>query len=125
MIERKPAKPGSGEQTPDWTGQAEPKPLRPEATMHMDIRSRKIRGRLSREDQRRLGDILHRLYDEVVKEGVPDRFDKLLRQLDQPGRATTPQAAIELTADDMSRGPAPEPAVRATDRDEPHNEGSS
>jgi Anti-sigma factor NepR len=38
-------------------------------------------GRLSREDQRRLGDILQRVYDDVVKQGVPDRFRHLLEEL--------------------------------------------
>jgi hypothetical protein len=98
--------------------------------MHMDIRSRKTRGRLSREDQRRLGDILHRLYDEVVKEGVPSRFDKLLKQLDAPRgdeprqEETKPQGA-GLTADEASCAAAPEHVARATDREEPHDKGSS
>ena len=39
-------------------------------------------GRLSREDQRRLGDILQRVYDDVVRQGVPDRFKDLLGELD-------------------------------------------
>jgi len=39
-------------------------------------------GRLSREDQRRLGDILQRVYDDVVRQGVPDRFKDLLSELD-------------------------------------------
>lgn len=41
-------------------------------------------GRLTREDQRRLGDILQRVYDDVVRQGVPDRFKDLLEQLDSP-----------------------------------------
>jgi hypothetical protein len=39
-------------------------------------------GRLSREDQRRLGDILQRVYDDVVRQGVPDRFKELLGELE-------------------------------------------
>jgi hypothetical protein len=42
---------------------------------------RRAAGRLSREDQRRLGDILKRVYDDVVREGVPDRFKELLNEL--------------------------------------------
>jgi hypothetical protein len=42
----------------------------------------KTGGRLSREDQRRLGDILQRVYDDVVRQGVPDRFRNLLDELD-------------------------------------------
>src|SRR5262245_12469665 len=54
---------------------------RPEATMHTDAPVRKS-GRLSREDQRRLGDILKRVYDDVIRQGVPDRFKALLDELD-------------------------------------------
>jgi hypothetical protein len=32
--------------------------------------------RASREDQRRIGDILQRVYDEVLRQGVSDRFKK-------------------------------------------------
>src|SRR5262245_36525161 len=56
---------------------------RPEATMHTDATVRKS-GRLSREDQRRLGDILKRVYDDVIRQGVPDRFKTLLDELDVP-----------------------------------------
>ena len=49
--------------------------------MHTDAQVRKAGGRLSREDQRRLGDILQRVYDEVIRQGVPDRFRDLLNEL--------------------------------------------
>jgi Anti-sigma factor NepR len=52
--------------------------------MHSDAQTRKAGGRLSREDQRRLGDILQRVYDDVVRQGVPDRFKELLGELDGP-----------------------------------------
>jgi hypothetical protein len=58
-------------------------PLRSEATMHTDAQVRKPGGRLSREDQRRIGDILQRVYDEVLREGVPDRFKDLLGQFER------------------------------------------
>ena len=61
------------------------KAQRPEATMHTDAHARKAGGRLSREDQRRLGDILQRVYDDVIHQGVPDRFKDLLSELDQRG----------------------------------------
>jgi len=51
--------------------------------MQTDAPSRKPGGRLSRDDQRRLGDILQRVYDDVVKQGVPDRFKNLLQELDE------------------------------------------
>lgn len=47
-----------------------------------DGAARKSKGRLSREDQRKLGDLLKKVYDEVIHEGVPDRFTSLLNQLD-------------------------------------------
>ena len=52
--------------------------------MHTDAQVRKAGGRLSREDQRRIGDILQRVYDEVLRQGVPDRFKDLLEQFEQP-----------------------------------------
>ncbi len=39
------------------------------------------RGRLSRDVQSKLGETLHAMFDEIVKEGVPDRFSKLLEQI--------------------------------------------
>jgi hypothetical protein len=50
--------------------------------MHTDAPARKA-GRLSREDQRRLGEILKRVYDDVLRQGVPDRFKALLNEMDQ------------------------------------------
>jgi Anti-sigma factor NepR len=58
--------------------------LTSEATMHTDAQVRRPGGRLSREDQRRIGDILQRVYDEVLREGVPDRFKELLERFEQP-----------------------------------------
>jgi hypothetical protein len=49
--------------------------------MQTDAHIRKAGGRLSREDQRRLGDILQRLYDDVIRQGVPERFRDLLSEL--------------------------------------------
>ena len=61
--------------------------------MQMDAQARKSGGRLSREDQRRLGDILQRVYDDILRQGVPDRFRDLLNELDEHkevGNATMP-----------------------------------
>src|SRR2546427_10484084 len=82
--EEKAARPGFSGQAPGPSAFAAPKPPRPEATMHSDAQTRKAGGRLSREDQRRLGDILQRVYDDVVRQGVPDRFKDLLGELDGP-----------------------------------------
>ena len=65
----------------------EREPLEAEMTMHTEAATRRAAGRLSREDQRRLGDILKRVYDDVVGQGVPDRFKDLLTELDGPARS--------------------------------------
>lgn len=39
---------------------------------------------LNREIQAKIGQQLRAMFDEVVQEGVPDRFADLLRQLDTP-----------------------------------------
>lgn len=62
-------------------GDRERQAARPDQTMRMEFQTRKARGRLSREDQRRLGDVLQRVYDDVVRQGVPDRFKDLIDQL--------------------------------------------
>jgi len=60
--------------------------------MHTDVQVRRPRGRLSLEDQRRIGDMLQRVYDEVVRQGVPDRFKDLLDQFDHPKNVGEAQA---------------------------------
>lgn len=39
---------------------------------------------LGREIQAKIGQHLRTMYDEVVKEGVPEDLEKLLRELDKP-----------------------------------------
>ena len=41
-------------------------------------------GGLNAEIQSRIGHQLRAMYDEVVRQGVPDRFSELIRQLDVP-----------------------------------------
>ncbi|HTO64867.1 MAG TPA: NepR family anti-sigma factor [Bradyrhizobium sp.] len=48
-------------------------------------------GGLSAEIQSRIGHQLRAMYDDVVRQGVPDRFVDLVRKLDGP--ATTPKTA--------------------------------
>lgn len=91
--------------------------------MQTDAQVRKAGGRLSREDQRRLGDILQRVYDDVIRQGVPDRFKELLDELDAPGEKgggesskTAAQGAAE-----GARGAGSERLVEGL----PHNKGSS
>jgi hypothetical protein len=50
--------------------------------------SKKSPGRLSRTDQHRIGDLLQRVYDDVLGEGVPDRFKALLDKLEPSGSAS-------------------------------------
>lgn len=55
----------------------------------MDTRTGEATGRaeghLGREVQSKIGQQLRAMYDEVVREGVPDRFADLLRRLDSGG----------------------------------------
>jgi hypothetical protein len=87
--------------------------------MHTDIQGRRTRGRLTREDQRRLGDILQRVYDDVVKQGVPDRFVQLMDQLDQTkGTAKTGGTLSEGLRDSAGSGSA----VQARSNDKPKDQ---
>jgi hypothetical protein len=59
------------------------KPGRP-GSMLSDVNQRKPKGRLGRDVQSKIGQQLRAMYDNVVSEGVPDRFTDMLRQLDRP-----------------------------------------
>jgi len=76
--------PGAAKQQPVPAGKTE-NAAGPDKTMHTEVQTRRPRGRLSREDQRRLGDVLQRVYDDVVQQGVPDRFKTLIDQLGHGG----------------------------------------
>ena len=70
MTERKPV----GQQKPMETA---------------ETRNRKTNekpAKLSREVQARLGQQLRNLYDDVVNQGVPDRFTDLLNQINGDGK---------------------------------------
>ena len=58
------------------------KPGRPEP-MQTEVNQRKPRGRLGREVQNKIGQQLRAMYDDVVNDGVPDRFVDMLRKLDE------------------------------------------
>lgn len=60
--------------------------------MQTDLPQRKTKGRLGREVQSKIGQQLRSMYDNVVSEGVPDRFTEMLRQLDEQN-APQPQQA--------------------------------
>jgi len=51
--------------------------------MLTEVNQRKARGRLGRDVQSKIGQQLRAMYDNVVNEGVPDRFNEMLRQLDE------------------------------------------
>jgi hypothetical protein len=70
-------------QRPQGSGSAEQVPLRPKPMMQNEIQTRKRRGRLGRDVQTKLGKTLQAYFDDVVKEGVPDRFKDLLQQFDE------------------------------------------
>lgn len=58
-------------------------------------------GGLNAEIQARIGHQLRAMYDDVVKQGIPDRFADLLRQLDAP--AVPPESAAQGTAPKTGR----------------------
>jgi hypothetical protein len=45
----------------------------------------KTNPKLGRDIQAKIGQQLRALYDDVVNQGVPDRFNDLLSRLDKPG----------------------------------------
>lgn len=52
-------------------------------TMQTEVTQKKTRGRLGRDVQSKIGQQLRSMYDDVVSQGVPDRFSEMLRQLDE------------------------------------------
>ncbi len=55
-------------------------PLRSAPPMQNEMQTRKSRGRLSRETLGKLGKMLEVYYDDVRKQGTPEKFRELLRQ---------------------------------------------
>ena len=51
--------------------------------MQTEVNQRKPRGRLGRDVQSKIGQQLRAMYDDVVSEGVPDRFTEMLQRLDE------------------------------------------
>lgn len=52
-------------------------------SMQPDAMNQKNASGLNREIQAKIGQQLRAIYDDVVQEGVPDRFADLLKQLDK------------------------------------------
>jgi hypothetical protein len=63
------------------------KPSKPTKTAKkktgIQVMQRGEHARLSGEIQRRIGSQLRAMYDDVVDQGIPDRFTQLLSQLDK------------------------------------------
>ncbi len=53
-------------------------------SMNADIAEQQRSSGLGREIQHKIGQQLRAMYDDVVQEGVPDRFAELLKRLDKP-----------------------------------------
>lgn len=49
-----------------------------------ETRMKSSPARLGREIQNKIGQQLRSMYDDVVKEGVPEKFRDMLRQIDNP-----------------------------------------
>jgi Anti-sigma factor NepR len=60
------------------------------------------KGGLTPEIQSRIGHQLRAMYDDVVRQGVPDRFAELIKRLDAPGGAA--QAEHDGAAGDRNNG---------------------
>jgi hypothetical protein len=93
---------------------------------------RKAGGRLSREDQRRLGDILQRVYDDVIHQGVPDRFRNLLEELEGADGGQRASGGPDGASAHAEGGPAHARTQRGHDPDRvveaksfPQDKGSS
>ncbi|BAL79544.1 NepR family anti-sigma factor [Bradyrhizobium cosmicum] len=60
------------------------------------------KGGLTPEIQSRIGHQLRAMYDDVVRQGVPDRFAELIKKLDAPGGA--PQVETDGGSNDNNNG---------------------
>jgi anti-sigma factor NepR-like protein len=63
----------------------------------------KKQGGLNAEIQSRIGHQLRAMYDDVVRQGVPDRFAELIRKLDGPEAAAEAANTSEQTAKNDGR----------------------
>jgi hypothetical protein len=122
MKEQKSERPGLGREG-RFPSQAQGQPQRSGSMMQTDVQMRKSRGRLSRHVQNKLGETLHAMFDEIVKEGVPDRFSQLLEKING-GKPHGSHA--DDTGDQFSKsghleasGSETEPVVRARVTDRP------
>jgi hypothetical protein len=64
-----------------------------------DVKSGK-QGGLNAEIQSRIGHQLRAMYDDVVRQGVPDRFAELIRKLDASPAETTGDSTDQTAKND-------------------------
>ena len=62
---------------------ARPKPVKPGAKMNNSVALPDSNGTLGRDVQDVIGQQLRAMYDDLVNQAVPDRFTKLLQELDK------------------------------------------
>ena len=62
--------------------------LNTRGSVGQDMKEAKKQGGLNAEIQSRIGHQLRAMYDDVVRQGVPDRFVELIRKLDVPAPDT-------------------------------------
>lgn len=86
--------------------------------MQIEARSRKPHVRLNRHVQSKLGDALQAMYETIVQEGVPDRFAKLLAQIDGNRDVMAgPEPTTKLDGSEEPRNKSPAPvATQQADR---------
>jgi hypothetical protein len=70
------------------------KPGRP-GQMQTEVNQRRAKGRLGRDVQSKIGQQLRAMYDDVVSEGVPDRFAEVLRRLDEQKDQENQEKGVE------------------------------
>jgi dihydroxyacid dehydratase/phosphogluconate dehydratase len=63
----------------------------------------KKQGGLNAEIQSRIGHQLRAMYDDVVRQGVPDRFAELIKKLDGPEAAAQAAGQTDQTAKNDGR----------------------
>ena len=63
----------------------------PRSQMDVGSSSGKTDAKLGRDIQAKIGQQLRALYDDVVNQGVPDRFAELLNRLDKPDDGKEPR----------------------------------
>jgi Anti-sigma factor NepR len=73
--------------------------LNPRGSVEQVMKDIKRVGGLNAEIQSRIGHQLRAMYDDVVRQGVPDRFAELIRKLDVPA----PDPQLGVTGDQTSQ----------------------